>query len=320
MPVQSDGWTKETDIQTLFFRLTIDSACEFLFGESVDSQLAEAGMGTHGEKSRELVFSQHFDSANMHLAKRFRFGDNYWWHNPKEFKEDNKIVHDFMNHYVDLALKRNASQEKKAEEGHGKKKYVFLEELARQTQDPVELRSQLLNILLAGRDSTASLLSWLFHQLLRNPDVFEKLRKTVVEDFGSYEDPKEITFATLKGCQYLQNTLNEVLRLWTIVPGNARRSNKPTTLPRGGGPDGESPIYLKSETEVNYSIVSTLYLFHTQPPSNLNAACHAPPQRPLGSRRRRIQARALPKSARRMGVLAFQRWTTYLYRAAICAH
>lgn len=38
------------------------------------------------------------------------------------------------------------------------------------------------------------------------------------------------------------------------VPGNGRRTNKPTTLPRGGGPDGQSPIYLKANTDVNYSV------------------------------------------------------------------
>lgn len=35
LTVNSDGWTDEIDIQVLFFRLTLDSATEFLFGESV---------------------------------------------------------------------------------------------------------------------------------------------------------------------------------------------------------------------------------------------------------------------------------------------
>lgn len=242
-----------TDIQTLFFRLTIDSACEFLFGESAGSQLSEAGFQAADEKNK-VNFALHFDRALMHLAKRFRFGDQYWLHNPKEFRDDNKIINKFISYYVDLALKKSPA-EKKAEEGqHGKERYVFLEALTEQTRDPVVLRAQLLNILLAGRDTTASLLSWLFHQLLRNPEVFEKLRATIIETFGSYEDPKEITFATLKGCQYLQYCLNETLRLWTVVPGNGRRSNKGTTLPRGGGADGKSPIYIKPNTDVNYSV------------------------------------------------------------------
>jgi cytochrome P450 len=52
MPIQSDGWTAETNIQQLFFRLTIDSATEFLFGESVDSQLSEAGLGSQKDDAQ----------------------------------------------------------------------------------------------------------------------------------------------------------------------------------------------------------------------------------------------------------------------------
>jgi cytochrome P450 len=37
--LQPDGWTSLVDLQILFFRLTLDSATEFLLGESADSQL-----------------------------------------------------------------------------------------------------------------------------------------------------------------------------------------------------------------------------------------------------------------------------------------
>jgi len=257
MPIQADGWTAETNIQQLFFRLTIDSATEFLFGESVDSQLSEAGLGSQkdeAQRSRETAFSRHFDSAQGHLAKRFRFGDLYWLHNPKEFKDNNKNIQSFIDHYVNLALRKSSGSEKIAEEGGHKQRYVFLEELASQTRDPVELRAQLLNILLAGRDTTASLLSWLMHELIRHPEVFQKLRSTIIDEFGTYDDPQNITFSTLKSCTYLQHCLNETLRLWTVVPGNSRRANKITTLPKGGGPDGESPVIIPAHSEVNYSV------------------------------------------------------------------
>ena len=52
IPIESDGWTSEINLQQMFFRLTIDSATEFLFGQSVGSQLTEAGMGAQGEESR----------------------------------------------------------------------------------------------------------------------------------------------------------------------------------------------------------------------------------------------------------------------------
>lgn len=37
------------------------------------------------------------------------------------------------------------------------------------------------------------------------------------------------------------------------MPDNGRRTAKDTTLPRGGGADGQSPIYLKANTDVLYS-------------------------------------------------------------------
>nr|OQO18725.1 hypothetical protein B0A51_14576 [Rachicladosporium sp. CCFEE 5018] len=254
IPVDENGWTADTDIQTLFFRFTIDSATDFLFGESVDSQLTEAGLASSkstAQRSREAAFSKSFDAAQRQMASQFRLGDLWWLSNPKSYQEDIKVINDFIAHYVDLGLQKSKSEK----HGSGvKEHYVLLNALAEQTQDPIEIRGQLLNILLAGRDTTASLLSWTFHQLLRNPHVFKKLRSEIVADFGTYENPRNLSFATLKSCTYLQQTLSEVLRLWTVVPGNGRRAAKVTTLPRGGGPDGESPILLAPNTEINYSI------------------------------------------------------------------
>jgi cytochrome P450 len=75
---------------------------------------------------------------------------------------------------------------------------------------------------LAGRDTTASLLGWLFLSLVRDPARYKKLRTTVIEEFGTYENPSEITFSKLKSCQYLQYCNNEALRLYPVVPINGR--------------------------------------------------------------------------------------------------
>lgn len=61
-----EGWTPIIDLQPLFFRLTLDSATEFLFGESVDSHL----IAMSGSKSKvihggidEQTFSECFDEV-----------------------------------------------------------------------------------------------------------------------------------------------------------------------------------------------------------------------------------------------------------------
>jgi cytochrome P450 len=77
MPVQASGWTDFVNIQTLFFRLTIDASTEFLFGESVLSQRASLNEGKLNARD-EVMFSQNFDRAQYHMSKQFRFADNYW--------------------------------------------------------------------------------------------------------------------------------------------------------------------------------------------------------------------------------------------------
>lgn len=240
-------WTPEIDIQSIFFRLTIDTATEFLFGESVESQAAALS----GGKIIEDRFPQCFDRGQWYASQRSRFEKLYWIVNNKESREVESFVHAYVDRFVTAAL--NNPQPNDKEKGN----YVFLHGLAAATKDPIELRSQLLNILLAGRDTTASLLSWSVLLLARHPAIFRKLRDTILEDFGPYNNPRNITFTSLKSCRYLQSFLNEVLRLYPIVPGNRRMAAKDTTLPRGGGPDGSEPVYVRKGQSVAYSVFVT---------------------------------------------------------------
>jgi cytochrome P450 len=72
------------------------------------------------------------------------------------------------------------------------------------TTDPKQLRDELLNILLAGRDTTASLLSNTFHVLARRPDIWKKLKAEVDELQGARPD-----YETLRNMKYLKYLLNE---------------------------------------------------------------------------------------------------------------
>ncbi|OQD74117.1 hypothetical protein PENDEC_c012G03724 [Penicillium decumbens] len=246
LPVAANGWTAVTDIQTIFFRLTIDSATEFLFGESVESQLG----AIQGLQRPEDSFAAYFDKSQWVCAQRSRFEKLAFLVNNKETRHSDKQVHDFVDKFVYKAL-QSVKNEKSTDEE--KANYVFLDALVAATRDPIELRSQLLNILLAGRDTTASLLSWTTMLLARNPEVFHKLRETIISDFGTYSSPRNITFASLKSCQYLQYCMNESLRLFPVVPFNRRTATCDTTLPRGGGPDGQSPMYIRKGQSIVYS-------------------------------------------------------------------
>jgi len=49
------------------------------------------------------------------------------------------------------------------------------------------------------------------------------------------------------------------LRLYPVVPLNGRFANKDTVLPRGGGKDGKSPIFIPKNTAVDYSVHVSLH-------------------------------------------------------------
>lgn len=259
IPANDDGWTNVTDLKPILFRLTIDSATEFLFGESVDSQLAVLPGYVSGRAPmavNEQAFAISFDSAQGTIATASRLGEGYWLVFNKQFREHCRICHTFIDHYVQLALSKEKTEVKTT--SHGKQKYVFLDALVESTRDPIELRSHMISILLAGRDTTASLLSYVFMLFTQHPNTYAKLRRVILEEFGTYKHPKNLTFSGLKSCSYLHWVLNETLRLYPVVPLDGRRALKDTTIPTGGGPDGKSPIYVRKNEQVDYSV----YVMH----------------------------------------------------------
>ncbi|MGA2165487.1 MAG: cytochrome P450 [Solirubrobacteraceae bacterium] len=74
-----------------------------------------------------------------------------------------------------------------------------------------ELRDQLVTLLLAGHETTATGLAWIFERVLRTPEVHARLRAAVAED----DD------------RYLECLIKEGLRLRPVVPLVARQVNAP---------------------------------------------------------------------------------------------
>lgn len=135
------------DLQPLFFRLTLDVTTAFLFGESTCSLQSDA-------TADEETFATSFNLAQDYVAKRFRLLDLYWLTGGKEFRRACDRVKDF----ADQIIERNLSRDPALDERQGK--YVFLDSLAERAPDRNALRGQIINILTAGRDTTACLLTW----------------------------------------------------------------------------------------------------------------------------------------------------------------
>ena len=126
---KDDGWTELIDLQPLFFRLTLDSATEFLFGQSVDSQVSALPGGKKNLKTGHdwTTFAPSFDRGTSHCAMRFRFADLFWIYNPKDFRDCVKEVQDFADYFVKLVLSDGLQGQKEKElekGGRTKEKYV----------------------------------------------------------------------------------------------------------------------------------------------------------------------------------------------------
>ncbi|CUS07417.1 unnamed protein product [Tuber aestivum] len=244
-----EGDGEVADLQPLFYCLTLDSATEFLLGESVDSLLSPE-LNPTGDGGGEMSFAQAFNVSQGYLINRTRVRGLYWMINPKRFRDANAIVHRLVDRYVDMALHPEKRAKKISE-----KKYVFLDAIAAETKDPKYLRDQTLNILLAGRDTTAGLLGFIFWLLARHPHIYQKLREEIISAFGTGRDGggKRPSFSALKDLTYLRYVLNETLRLYPSVPLNGRTAVRNTILPRGGGEDGLSPVFVPKGQRVDYS-------------------------------------------------------------------
>ncbi|KAF2477703.1 cytochrome P450 [Lindgomyces ingoldianus] len=235
----------QVDLQPLFFRLTFDTTTFLLFGRSL-STLTSADIA-----SKESEFADAFNVAQDHLAMRGRLGDFYWVLPRKEFDKACKTCHRFVDQAVTEALED--SSRKSPEELDGRN-YVFLNALIQETQDPKVLRDQCMNILLAGRDTTACCLSWSFRLLARHQNVLEKLRSEIETTIGLGPDAAEPTRKDLKKMTYLNIVIKEVLRLYPSVPVNGRAALKTTVLPVGGGEDGKSPVLVRRGEPVGYCV------------------------------------------------------------------
>ena len=189
------------NLQDLFFELTMDSATEFLFGESTDC-LAPGKASEHSVR-----FADAFNRSQEKISESFRRGPlGDFFRSKKQFKQDVKTCHDFVDHFVrkGLEYRKTLDLSKGPPEIKQGERYVFLHELVKRTADPIQIRSELLNIFLAGRDTTASLLSDVWFVLARRPDIWSKLRAEV-DDLGG----KQPTFQQIKDMKYLKMVLNE---------------------------------------------------------------------------------------------------------------
>ncbi|CAE6436778.1 unnamed protein product [Rhizoctonia solani] len=255
------------DVQDLFGRLTIDAAGEFLFSSTSLDTLSlplpiayKAEIGPRGTAAPTSygAFVSSFDEAQALIPIRGRMGPYIWpvaeWKGDKAWKH-RRVVDEWVK--SGKATRRgstgvwsmngsNAIQRRDEYLKTGGEKAhpagdTFIDHLV---IDRALIMDELVNILLAARDTTASLLTFATYLLTQHSNVLNKLRAEILEHVGSDGAP---TYDQIKGMKYLRAILNETLRLFPSVPINERATLTDCSIPTASGrlyiPGGTQTIY-----------------------------------------------------------------------------
>lgn len=273
------------ELVLLFHMLTMDTATEFLFGQSAESlKLSNvkgstddgSNLGSYvtnkdGKRIYASDFVESYDYLNDYCIKRIclnRLNFVQKFSQP-EYKDHLNLVRGFIDFYVHEALEATAKYTIKGKDAEAEldardddedddDDYVFIYELAKETRDPLVIRDQCSNILIAGRDTTASTLCFAFYYFALYPETWKKCREEVLSLFSPEDDDEQITYESLRKLKYLQRFIKEVLRLHPVLPTNTRWAVKDTMLPRGGGPNGDEPVFVSEGMAVNFDV----YVMH----------------------------------------------------------
>ncbi|MFI6684096.1 cytochrome P450 [Streptomyces sp. NPDC050485] len=100
----------------------------------------------------------------------------------------------------------------------------------------VRMRDELVTLLLAGHETTASTLSWAFHLLDAHPEVWLRLHDEAAKVFGH----GPLTIESLRELTYTTQVLHEVIRLYPpvwLLPRIARGQDEIGGFPVGAGAD-----------------------------------------------------------------------------------
>ena len=111
-----------------------------------------------------------------------------------------------------------------------------------------ELRDEMMTLLVAGHETTATALAWSMFRILRDPRVL----RTVRDELEEGSDGTSVDVDRALKLPYLDATIKETLRLNPVIPNVGRVLKKPMTIGGVDLPEG-------------CSAVPALYLTHREP-------------------------------------------------------
>ncbi|KAI3816286.1 hypothetical protein L1987_15979 [Smallanthus sonchifolius] len=238
----------EADLQDIFQRFSFDIICESVFdydAQSMSLDLPYIPCEKALSHAEEAIFCRHIMPAKLwKLQRLLRIGSE------KKLTDAWKDIDQFIYNRIAERQKVFSNMNSELQE----EKFNFLTALMREVKNQsvasrdhnIFLRDILLNLILAGRDTTSSTLSWFFYLVAKNPIAEDKIREEVKTQLkkemgGKCNDLRAIELSNLV---YLHGGLCEALRLFPAVPFQHKAPIQPDTLPSGHQVDRNTSIIL----------------------------------------------------------------------------
>ncbi|KAM7215549.1 Cytochrome P450 [Rhypophila decipiens] len=239
------------DLMPLFRRLSLDTASEFIFGQSMD---ALGSPDSHKEFLEAYFYAQRGTAVRLMLGPKLR-----WLHRDPKWWKDCDTVNAFLDKRVNEALARrekSLSNHDGPTSGDGVKpqhQLRLIDEMAKATQDRFTLRCQMQNVFTPAHDGGAITLSNAFFHLSRNPAAWTRLRAEILPTKN-----EQITYDLLKTYRYLNNVIRETHRVTPISTLISRQCIREVIFPTGGGRDGAKPLHIRKGDIVDMNFRCTM--------------------------------------------------------------
>ncbi|KMT15239.1 hypothetical protein BVRB_3g063480 [Beta vulgaris subsp. vulgaris] len=231
------GLNRVLDLQDVLERFAFDNVCKLAF--NVDPGcLNRSG-------SSESEFMRAFNEATELSSGRFLYGLPMLWKikklfkygSEKKLKKSIKNVHEFAEQIIRLRIEEKKTKKNDYEDLLSRFLDCIEEEnINRSSLNSTKfLRDVVISVILAGKDTTSTGLSWLFWLLSLNPNVVEKIRAEI--DMIRVRSKKMVgltyDYEELQEMHYLHAVISESLRLYPPVPVDTKACLKDDILPDG---------------------------------------------------------------------------------------
>jgi len=211
-----DGQTRLIDREMMKLTLSI-----------VSKTLFDADVSGDAERVGELMTGV-LDAANERTNAAIRLPD--WMPTPKRAAQRKLIAE------LDTIIQRFIGERRASGEDRGDLLSMLLlaQDDEGQGMTDKQLRDEVMTLFLAGHETTANALTWVFYLLAEHPEACAKLYAEVDHALNG----RAPTLADLKNMPYTEMVIKETMRLYPPAPGVSRSPNhdlqlRGYTVPKG---------------------------------------------------------------------------------------